>query len=151
MTVKFSADLRQAERVLTGIVTRLSNFRPALTQMGDYMIARTRRNFRGEHDPYGNPWKKVTDKTYAEKVRNHKILKILQRDRNLLSSIHHEVSAKKVRIGSKDIKSRIHQLGGKAGRGRKVEIPARPYLGATSEDEKEIERIGKIYIGEAVE
>ena len=49
------------------------------------------------------------------------------------------VGAKTVKLGSNVEYARIHQKGGMAGRGRKVKIPARPYLGVSKEDWKEIE------------
>jgi phage virion morphogenesis protein len=45
--------------------------------------------------------------------------------------------------------ARIHQLGGKAGRGRKTRLPARPYLGISEEDKEEVAGIIGDYLKEA--
>lgn len=48
-------------------------------------------------------------------------------------------------LGSNLRYARIHQLGGKAGRGRKVTIPARPYLGLTQRHKEQAKtKIGKL-------
>ncbi|TSA12012.1 MAG: phage virion morphogenesis protein, partial [Deltaproteobacteria bacterium] len=45
-----------------------------------------------------------------------------------------EIRANGIIIGTNVIYAAIHQFGGKAGRGRKVTIPARPYLMFQDED-----------------
>jgi phage gpG-like protein len=46
----------------------------------------------------------------------------------LMKSITYKEYSNRVEIGTNVVYGAIHQLGGKAGRGRKVTIPARPYL-----------------------
>lgn len=41
-------------------------------------------------------------------------------------------------VGTNEPYAAIHQFGGKAGRGRKTTIPARPFLKLTPEDESDI-------------
>ena len=58
---------------------------------------------------------------------------ILFQEGYLRKSIHHQSTQTDVLIGTSSIKNvgkyaAIHQFGGPAGRGRKVIIPARPYL-----------------------
>lgn len=53
----------------------------------------------------------------------------------------------KAGVGSNIRYARIHQLGGLAGRGRKVKIPARPYLGLTKDERRNAaEDIGEILV-----
>ena len=54
--------------------------------------------------------------------------KILQLSGQLAGSISTGATNSFARIGSNKEYAAIHHLGGKAGRGRKVTIPARPYL-----------------------
>lgn len=66
------------------------------------------------------------------KATQNKMMKsqsrILLASRRLLNSIDHEVENGAVAWGT-DVKyGRIHQYGGRAGRNKKVDIPARPYL-----------------------
>lgn len=59
----------------------------------------------------------------------------------LRTSIHSKAYADRAEVGTDVIYAAIHQLGGKAGRGRKVSIPARPYLMVQDEDWTEIKSV----------
>ena len=76
--------------------------------------------------------------------------KILTGATRNLRSIIYRAASDSVTIGttppSKDYAA-IHQFGGKAGRGRKVTIPARPYLGINAEDREEAIRTMKDHMG----
>lgn len=52
----------------------------------------------------------------------------------LRRSISYTAGSREISIGTSVIYAAIHQFGGKAGRGRKVTIPARPYLLFQDED-----------------
>lgn len=56
----------------------------------------------------------------------------------LMESITSEYNNDEVIVGTNEPYAAIHQFGGKAGRGRKVEIPARPFLALTPQDEADI-------------
>lgn len=58
----------------------------------------------------------------------------------LKNSINAKASSDRVEIGTNVIYGAIHQLGGKAGRGKKVSIPARPFLAVQTEDWTEIKK-----------
>jgi phage virion morphogenesis protein len=64
----------------------------------------------------------------------------------LRGDIHYQVSGDEMEIGTVKIYGAIHQLGGMAGRGRKVEIPERPYLGINDENESEFIEIVKEHL-----
>ena len=68
--------------------------------------------------------------------------KILLDTGHLRGSITYKASRTGVRVGTNVVYGRIHQLGGKAGRGKKVKIPARPYLVVHDADRR--------YIGTAI-
>jgi phage gpG-like protein len=53
---------------------------------------------------------------------------LLQKNTELIESLYIIDSSDKVKISSSKIYAAIHQHGGKAGRGHKSTIPARPYL-----------------------
>ena len=57
---------------------------------------------------------------------------------NLMGSITSEYSNDEAIVGTNEPYAAIHQFGGKAGRGRKVEIPARPFLALTPQDDADI-------------
>ena len=57
---------------------------------------------------------------------------------NLMNSITSYYDNDSAEVGTNEPYAAIHQFGGKAGRGRKVDIPARPYLVLTPQDEEDI-------------
>ncbi len=57
---------------------------------------------------------------------------------NLMSSITSDYDNDSALVGTNEPYAAIHQFGGMAGRGRKVKIPARPFLELTSQDEEDI-------------
>lgn len=57
---------------------------------------------------------------------------------NLMDSITSYYDNDGAEIGTNEPYAAIHQFGGKAGRGRKVDIPARPFLVLTPQDEDDI-------------
>ena len=63
---------------------------------------------------------------------------ILQVSGQLASLINTEYDEYSAIIGSNVAYAAIHQLGGQAGKNKKVTIPARPYLKLTDDDFNEI-------------
>lgn len=57
---------------------------------------------------------------------------------NLMNSITSYYDNNVAEVGTNEPYAAIHQFGGKAGRGRKVDIPARPFLVLTPQDEEDI-------------
>lgn len=57
---------------------------------------------------------------------------------NLMNSITSYYDNDGAEVGTNEPYAAIHQFGGKAGRGRKVDIPARPFLVLTPQDEDDI-------------
>lgn len=57
---------------------------------------------------------------------------------NLMNSITSEYTNDTALVGTNEPYAAIHQFGGKAGRGRSVTIPARPFLVLTPQDEADI-------------
>jgi len=68
----------------------------------------------------------------------------------LMNSITYKAHSDKVEIGTNVVYGAIHQLGGKAGRGRKVDIPARPYLMVQDGDWTTIKEVSMRYLTKGV-
>lgn len=60
--------------------------------------------------------------------------KTLVRSARLKNSISYRLISNGIEVGTNVVYAAIHQYGGKAGRGRSVTIPARPYLVVQDED-----------------
>ncbi len=64
----------------------------------------------------------------------------------LMGSVNSKAYPDRVVVGTPKIYGAIHQLGGMAGRGRKVNIPARPFLLVQNEDWAEIKAAMQDYL-----
>lgn len=78
-------------------------------------------------------YKKNGELTAAAQRRQDAGFRILQHSGQLASSVTTDYDSNQAVVGSNKVYAAIHQFGGEAGRGRKVEIPARPYLPITTD------------------
>lgn len=104
---------------------------PAMRDIATYGENSTRERFRMQISPSGERWKP------SLRVQLHGG-KTLTKDGHLAGSISSRSGRSFAEWGSNRVYAAIHQLGGKAGRGRKVTIPARPYLGMNDENAADI-------------
>jgi phage virion morphogenesis protein len=147
MNVSITIDDAKVQEALKRLAAKVQNLRPALEKIGQEYEKRVRENFDKEADPEGNAWPKLSPITMMLAIGKKKGFskkgglnsfgrrritskKLLYASGALSTSIHHQTDSNSVIIGSTgNIKyAAIHQFGGKAGRGKKVTIPARPYL-----------------------
>ena len=114
----------------------LANPAAAMDQIGRYLVDSTLRRFERERAPDGSPWLKSA-RALAEGGRT------LTDTGRLRGSIAHTVTdgGRAVEVGSNVLYAAIHQFGGRAGKGLRATIPARPYLGIDDRDRDEITRI----------
>ena len=97
----------------------------------------TEENFKNEGRP--EKWTDLADITKENRRKQHKYPgQILQVSGQLASSVNTQYDDNSAVIGSNLPYATIHQLGGQAGRNKKVKIPARPYINLTDDDFKEI-------------
>lgn len=123
--VKVSINHGAAAQALARLEGRaLAALKPALQDVGEYLLGEIKANFRKEQSPEGVAWAELSPRTRA--LKKHK--KKLQESGRLFASLVYQVRSNSLEIGSNMEYAAIHQLGGKAGRGRKVNIPARPFL-----------------------
>jgi phage virion morphogenesis protein len=125
-----------------------------LKDIGNHLENVIGESFENEKSPAGKKWKANIETKELKKWK----LDAIQKDKEFRKAILHDTGAlsrsfkKKVTkesvvVGTNLEYAAIHQFGGKAGRGRKVVIPARPYLPITQKGdlfkkvEKEIEEI----------
>ncbi|MCC5636313.1 phage virion morphogenesis protein [Nostoc sp. CHAB 5844] len=137
MDIIITLDDLAARQDLAEIEHRLHNLRPAFASMGEYMMRRTEQNFKGEHDPDGVAWAPLSA-AYRKRKRG---TKILTESGRLRASITYRADDKQVVLGTNTRYARAHQLGYP-----KRNLPARPFLGASAEDERELGEILLSYI-----
>lgn len=100
---------------------------PLMASIATELHSQTEENFAAEGRP---KWLGLSPATIAKRSKRGQWPgKILQLSAGgLAPSISASSDANSATIGSNKVYAAIHQLGGQAGRGRKVTIPARPYL-----------------------
>jgi phage gpG-like protein len=144
----------EMKQLFAAVSSRYGNLRPVLNAIGEEYIKRVDDRFVTETDPDGARWvptkvlsnylgyvgtrqgykrkKAYTDagRWRASFSRYLEGKKTLQLTGALRGDIHYQVDDSSVTIGTtgRIPYAGIHQFGGKAGRGKKVSIPARPYL-----------------------
>ena len=137
--VKFSLDDKTLRKQLREDLARLENPTPFLRSVGEEMLPRINDRFRNEKGPDGEKWQALSPHTIRGRLKRNgnSPLTILRIRGHLAGSINYQARGSTLRIGTdssvKDYAG-IHQFGGKAGRGLKVFIPARPYMGFGEED-----------------
>lgn len=102
-----------------------------MASIGETLVSSTLKRFDAEEGPDGKPWQ-PSKRAAAESG------KTLTNTARLRKSIDYAATASMVMVGSNVVYARIHQMGGKAGKGHHVSLPARPYLGVSKEDREEV-------------
>lgn len=122
---------------LLELARRGENLRPLMKNIAGIFASSTEENFKEEGRP--DKWQDLADITKEKRQKKHKWPgQILQVEGQLAASVNTQYDDESVVIGSNKDYAAIHQLGGKAGRNKKVKIPARPYLQLTDDDFEEI-------------
>ncbi|OGT57872.1 MAG: phage virion morphogenesis protein [Gammaproteobacteria bacterium RIFCSPHIGHO2_12_FULL_63_22] len=136
------------QALLQRMAERTKNLQPALQAVGDGIVERTKRRFETSTGPDGEKWtpnapatlgilsarlgksyrKKGGDLNAAGERRLAGNKPLIGESGDLRRQIVAQATANQVTVGVGPKYAAIHQFGGKAGRGLKVEIPARPYL-----------------------
>lgn len=172
-----TVDDAQVKAMLTRLSQRMGNLTPVMRKIGSTLKNDAIGNFKGQHAPDGTPWKPHSAATQLALIRrlighrngkgqrsyayskqggqlNSKGLawagsrQILLDTGVLRASVNTiEVAPTSVTIGSRLKYAAIHQFGGKAGRGKKVTIPARPFIGMSASAERAIIDTINGYIG----
>jgi len=131
----FKLDWGGMDRMLGRATAKAAKSKAAMETIGEAMASSTEERFRTSTAPDGTPWEpsqraeKEGGKTLVNKNETH------------LRPIGYEASADQVVWGSNGPFARIHQLGGKTGRGHAVELPARAFLGISEDDIEEARAI----------
>lgn len=124
--IEIKLDNKEVESRLLDWVKRSENLRPLMKNIAGIMADSTEENFKEEGRP---KWKDLSEKTKtARKKTGHYPGQILQVSGQLALSVTTQYDDSSAVIGSNKVYAAIHQLGGQAGRNKKVIIPTRPYL-----------------------
>jgi phage virion morphogenesis protein len=142
ITIKI--DSEQLQKELTALIQKAVDRRPLMKDIAGIMHNAVEENFAQEGRP---KWVPLGQKTIiARQKKGYWPGQILQQTGRLAASITQYADNDQAVVGTNAVYAAIHQFGGKAGRGGKVNIPARPYLQLTDEDMEEILKAVKEYL-----
>ena len=135
--IEIKIDNNDVERKLLELAQKSENLRPLMKNIAGIFASATEENFKNEGRP--DKWTELSEATKKQRTKQKKWPgQILQVSGQLASSISTQYDDESAVIGSNLDYAAIHQLGGQAGKNKKVEIPARPYLFLTEDDNQEI-------------
>lgn len=137
--IEIKIDNKELNQVLDKLFEKTTDLKPLMKNIAGTMADAVEENFKQEGRP---EWEKLKGSTI--KLRTQKGYwpgKILQMRGDLAASITSDYDESSAIVGSNKEYARIHQLGGNAGKNKKVEIPARPYLNL---EEKDLDKILKL-------
>ena len=140
--IRIDVNASDALASLGRAAARLADPALMLDEIGGRLEASTRQRFEVGVGPDDVPWKP------SLRAQEHGGQTLVDTAR-LRNSITHVVNGSELLVGTNVIYAAIHQFGGRAGRDRSVELPARPYLGISGDDERAIDRIVLSYLERA--
>lgn len=144
-------DIRVDDREITSRLERLarkgSDLTPVMREISGDMLDAVQENFDKEGRP--RRWPELSPAYRRRLAKKGKTGKMLNRTSGgLYHSIHAGYDSSSATVGTNKAYAAIHHFGGRAGRGKKAEIPARPYLHLDDADTRRIVERMKRYLGE---
>ena len=139
--IEIRLDNKKVEEALLELAQKTSNLRPLMKNIAGIMADSTEENFKEEGRPKWQDLSEVT-KT-ARRKTGHYPGQILQVSGQLALSITTQYDDESAVIGSNKAYAAIQQLGGNAGKNKKVNILARPYFNLSEDDYNQILKIIK--------
>ena len=151
--------LDAVQRRLRAVSSVVQNAQPMLKEIGEAVIESTKLRFKDGVNPDDIRWKPLSAVTLARRRKKGKGAQALLDTGRLRNSIAKRVDGRSVWIGTNVIYAKTHQFGAAkgafgSGKTRKFpipwgNIPARPFIGFSNDDQAEIIGIIQRRISEA--
>lgn len=124
-------------------IARLNDLTPMMRDIGEYLQRRVDDGFRYERDPYNTAWAPLAASTLHRKVKQRRILKILQSRGTMRGTLTYRASRDRVVVGFNVFYADFHQRGTK----RMVKRQLLPDVarGLPAQDVAEIQAIATDY------
>ena len=137
--IKIELDDQDALSALQALFTRIQDPQGALSEIGENLKRTTRERFRTQQDPDGNAWEALSPDYLKRKKRNKD--KVLTRGGYLQGQLVLQHYDDGLELGSNLVYAATHQFGR-----MEKNIPARPFLGVSSDDQETILDIVSSYL-----
>ena len=151
--VNVSIDDAQVVNALNQLLQRSTDLSPALRDIGEMLDKSHDERFDSEVSAEGDPWPSLTQNTVMRKKRNSG--RVLTEYGRLRESLHYDVSANTLRFGTNVVYAAVHQFGAdkhsfKGGQTPWGNIPARPFLFVSADDQSRMSEILIKHLEEAL-
>lgn len=134
-----AVDDAAVRRALERLMRRGSKPSDALKDAGEALINSHRERFRSQQAPDGSPWEPLSKKYQARKRRNKN--KILVLDGHMGTQFSYKQAGNDLKFGTNRVQAAAQHFGRK-----EINLPARPFLGLSDDDRKEVMRIFESHI-----
>ena len=133
---------------LVELVERMNSPRGFYKNVGELLLNSVGDNYDNERGPDGIRWKSLSLVTRELRQRRYgnAPLTILRVTGSLRGSWNYRATDDDVRVGTSKIQAALLHFGGQAGRNHKVTIDARPQVGVSNDDEREIGRLAEEWL-----
>lgn len=163
--IEMEMDSQPVSTALAQLAASMQKPAPVLRLIGERLAESSKDRFQNSTGPDGSRWQPNAVATllgYAGKYagsfrKDGRITSkggnriagkkpLIGETRSLSGTITYRLVADGVEIGSPQAYAAIQQFGGKAGRGKKITIPARPFLGVSADDENRVVETVESYL-----
>lgn len=131
VSIRYEFDDRAVRDALQRLADAAGDLEPAFADIGEYLLNSIQERSSRHEAPDGTPWEPLSPGYKARKKRNAD--KILVLDDHLIGELAYQADSNSVQVGTAMIYGATHQFGDP---GRN--IPTRPFLGVSTDDEAEI-------------
>lgn len=137
-------DDAEVMKALQRLERAVGDISPALKEIGEVLVESTKQRFASGEGPDGNAWKGNSDVTIDRKGRDMPLVD----EGTLMDSIHYQLSGNMLEIGTALEYAAMQQFGGTKAEFPFLwgDIPERPFLGLSDEDENAILNILKEHL-----
>lgn len=158
--ITIKVDDKQVLDMLAELSRRMTNLQPAMKEIGEDIVASTKRRFASSTGPDGTPWEANSPVTVARYLgvfsgshkkdgtlskrgaaRSAGKKPLIGETKTLSSTINYQLNGTSaVHIGSPKVYAAMHQFGGTKAQFPHLwgDIPARPFLGISEPDKANI-------------
>lgn len=135
--IQIEIDDRAVTQMLQRLIDAGQNPRPALLEVGEDLVESTKRRFETQTAPDGSRWERNSPVTIKRKGRDQP----LTGRGTLMDQINYQITGNDtLDVGSPTIYAAMQQFGGTKSEFPNLwgDIPARPFVGVSTEDEQSI-------------
>lgn len=155
--VKVNSD--QVQAALQELLNKTNDLKPVLEDIGEYLMVSTRKRFKDKEAPDGSSWLRNSPITQLLKGRNDPLIGESGGRGGLLGSFHYNASRNTLEFGNSKEYAAVQQFGARQGQfGRSSRntplpwgnIPARPFLGISDNDQTQLLKIIEEHLANAL-